>query len=58
VATFAHFLAIKEVLMMKYSANSLASVYVLMNMDVRRNALKTVAIASRKRRNFCRAAMR
>jgi hypothetical protein len=48
VAIFAHFFAIKEVLMMKYSANSLASVYVQINMDVRRNAVKTVAIASQK----------
>jgi hypothetical protein len=48
VATFAHFLAIKKFPMTKYGANSLVSVYVLMNMDVRRNALKTVAIALQK----------
>lgn len=58
VATFAHFLAIKKFPMTKYSANSLVSVYVLMNMVVRRNALKTVAIALQKWRNFCPAAMR
>jgi hypothetical protein len=48
VATFVHFLAIKQFPMTKYGASSLASVYVLMNMGVRRNALKTVANALQK----------
>jgi hypothetical protein len=48
VATFAHFLVIKEVHMIQYSANILASVYVQINMDVKRNALKNVVIALQK----------